>query len=41
MSVKYDPAAFIHGKDRTYIDMRGTYGHDVSMLAEKIMERAD
>lgn len=41
MTVKYDPAAFIYGKDRTYIDMRGMYGHDVSMLAEKIMERAD
>ena len=41
MAVKYDPGAFIHEKDRTYIDMRSMYGHDVSMLAEKIMERAD
>ncbi len=41
MAVKYDPDAFIQGKDRTYIDLRGMYGHDLSMLAEKIMERAD
>ena len=40
-AVKYDPASFIHQKDRTYIDMRGAYGHDVSILAEKIIERAD
>lgn len=40
-AVKYDPASFVHQKDRTYIDMRGAYGHDVSILAEKIIERAD
>ena len=41
VSLTYDPEAFIADEKRTYIDMRGRYGRDVSMLAEKIVGCAE
>lgn len=41
VSLTYDPDAFVTGGRRTYIDIRGRYGHDVSRLAEKIIGCAD
>lgn len=41
VSVTYDPKAFVSEEKRTYIDIRGRYGRDVSRLAEKIIGCAD
>lgn len=37
VTLAYDPESFIPGDKRTYIDIRGRYGKDISVLAEKIM----
>ena len=41
ISVTYDPEAFVADEKRTYIDIRGRYGRDVSRLAERIIGCAD
>lgn len=41
VSLTYDPDSFVEDDKRTYIDIRGKYGRDVSMLAEKIVGCAE
>ncbi len=40
-SLTYEPSAFVRQSGRTLIDIRGKYGRDVSMLAEKIVGCAE
>ena len=41
ISLTYEPEAFIRRAKRTYIDIRGRYGKDVSLLAERIVGAAE
>ncbi|MBR2548303.1 MAG: hypothetical protein IKF07_08945 [Eubacterium sp.] len=41
VALSYDPGSFVAGDKRTYIDIRGRYGKDIGVLAEKIMGCAD
>ena len=41
LALTYDPEAFVAGDKRTYIDIRGQYGKDVSLLAERIVGSAE
>lgn len=41
VSLTYEPGAFIAEDKKTLIDVRGRYGRDVSMLAERIVSYAE
>ena len=41
LPITYDPDAFIPGEKRTYIDIRGKYGKDICLLAERIVGCAE
>ena len=41
LALTYDPEAFVPGDKRTYIDIRGRYGKNISVLAERIVGSAE